>query len=285
MVQEKVSKVFNVEAEYDKDLLATGYEASAPIVNPRTVKITGAKDVVEKISYVKATVENSRPITESFTKEANINVLDKNLNKLDVTVNPSKVDVTVNVTNPSKTVPISVNPIGTENDNVTVKSITTNPKKITIYGTSARLSGIETLPVNIDISKITKDAKIDVPISLPDGINKVDPEMVTATIKVEPKMDEKKLTDIPIKEKGLDGGYEMEFLSPKSGTIDIVAEGTKSDLDNISATDFKVSVNLSGLQEGNHEVNYIVSGPKNVTWKLSSDKAKIRITETAQKTE
>ncbi|MCB8566900.1 hypothetical protein LJD90_17725, partial [Fusobacterium ulcerans] len=27
-VQEKVSKIFNVEAEYDKALLATGYEAS-----------------------------------------------------------------------------------------------------------------------------------------------------------------------------------------------------------------------------------------------------------------
>lgn len=116
-----------------------------------------------------------------------MNVLDRNLNKLDVSVNPDKVNVSVNVTNPSKTVPISINPVGSNRDNLTIKSITTNPKKVTIYGTSARLAGIEALPVNIDISKITKDTTIDVPISLPDGINKVDPEMVTATIKVEEK--------------------------------------------------------------------------------------------------
>lgn len=186
-VQEKVSKIFNVEAEYDKALLATGYEASVSAVEPSTVKITGAKNVIDRISYVKAPVEISKPITESFTRAATVNVLDRNLNKLDVSVNPDKVNVTVKVYNPSKTVPISINPVGSNRDNLTIKSITTNPKKVTIYGTSARLAGIEALPVNIDISKITKDTTIDVPISLPDGINKVDPEMVTATIKVEKK--------------------------------------------------------------------------------------------------
>ncbi|KYC73944.1 CdaR family protein [Heyndrickxia coagulans] len=286
-VQEKVSKIFNVEAEYDKALLATGYEASVPAVEPSTVKITGAKNAIDRISYVKATVEISKPITESFTRAATVNALDRNLNKLDVSVNPDKVNVSVNVTNPSKTVPISINPVGSNRDNLTIKSITTNPKKVTIYGTSARLAGIEALPVNIDISKITKDTTIDVPISLPDGINKVDPKMVTATIKVEEKKDEdeKTLSNIPIKEKGLAAGYQMDFLSPKNGTIDIIADGKKSDLDKISASDFNVSINLSGLKEGDHEVSYIVSGPKNITWRLSGEKAKIRISDEAQKTE
>jgi YbbR domain-containing protein len=278
-VQEKVTKTYNVEAEYDKDLLASGYEASTPVVSPRTVKVTGAKNEIQKISYVKATVETTKPITETFTKQAAINVLDRNLNKLDVTVNPSNVDVTVPVANPSKTVPVSVNPIGSENNNVTIKSITTEPKKVTIYGTNERLNGIDTLPVNVDISDITKNTTIDVPVSLPDGVNKVSPEMVRATITVENKMDEKKLTGIKINEKGLGNRYDMKFLSPQSGTIDIVVDGTKEELDNISAGDFDVYVNLAGLSDGDHDVSYIVSGPKNITWKLSSEKAKIRISE------
>lgn len=77
----------------------------------------------------------------------------------------------------------------------------------------------------------------------------------------------------------------MDFLSPKNGTIDIFADGKKSDLDKISASDFNVSIDLSGLKEGDHEVSYIVSGPKNITWRLSGEKAKIRISDEAQKTE
>ncbi|MBE6185587.1 CdaR family protein [Heyndrickxia ginsengihumi] len=278
-VQEKISKRFNVEAEFDKGLVPEGYETSSPIVDPATVKITGAKDVLDKISYVKATLETSKPINSTVSQQAKVRVLDKNLNKLDVVVEPSTVEVTVPVSNPSKQIPITVNPIGSENQGVTIKSITTEPKKVTLYGTSDVLAGIDKLPVNVDISKVKKDTTIKVPIKLPDGVNKATPDTVKAKITVEKNMDEKKISNVPIYEKGLGNDYDVKFLSPESGTIDIFADGTTEELNNISASDFRVSVNLSGMSNGVHEVSYTVSGPKGVSWKLPDDKAKVSIKE------
>ena len=54
-VQEKVTKEFGVEPEFNEGLLADGYDAQGLAVEPKTVKVTGAKDEVERITYVKAT--------------------------------------------------------------------------------------------------------------------------------------------------------------------------------------------------------------------------------------
>ena len=86
------------------------------------MKITGAKDVIDRISYVKATLKEKNKLKETFTDEANIQVLDKDLNKLDVEVDPEKVKVTIPVKNNSKTVPINIMRKGTPPDGITINS-------------------------------------------------------------------------------------------------------------------------------------------------------------------
>lgn len=55
-VQEKVTKEFGVTVEFDGKVVAEGYEAGTPIVKPGKVKITGGKEDIESIRYVKAIV-------------------------------------------------------------------------------------------------------------------------------------------------------------------------------------------------------------------------------------
>lgn len=89
-VQEKVTKEFRVDAEFNSNLLASGFEAETPSVEPKTVKITGAKDVIDQITYVKATVDSKREISSTITRDAKVQVLDKSLNKLNVDVDPKR---------------------------------------------------------------------------------------------------------------------------------------------------------------------------------------------------
>ena len=56
-VQEKITKEFKVEAEFNSSQIEEGYSAGQPVVEPSNVKITGAKSVIDRISYVKATLE------------------------------------------------------------------------------------------------------------------------------------------------------------------------------------------------------------------------------------
>ena len=49
------------------------------------------------LNYVKATVSAERNTKSSFEQEAPVKVLDRNLNKLDVLINPETVNVKVDI--------------------------------------------------------------------------------------------------------------------------------------------------------------------------------------------
>ncbi|GIN87081.1 hypothetical protein J6TS2_34670 [Heyndrickxia sporothermodurans] len=278
-VQEKVTKEFSVNAEFNTNLLASGFEAEAPSVEPKTVKVTGAKDVIDQISYVKATIASNKEISSTITKEAKVQVLDKSFNKLDVNVDPETVDVTIPVKNPEKIVPISVNPIGDEKEGIVINSITTEPKNIKIFGRSDVLKTIDALSVDVDISKYDKDAVIEVPVKVPKGINRMEPGIVKVKLSISEKNEEKTFENIKVSSKGLNDDYTLQILSPDSGVVDLTVNGTSSALKKLSATNFDVIMDLSGLSPGDHEVNLEVDGPNDVSWKLSKKKAKIRLTE------
>ena len=112
-VQEKITKEFKVETEFKKSLLEDGYTSGAPILEPNKVKITGAKNVIDQITYVKALVNEKNHLKETISTNAPIEVLDKKLNKLNVVVDPATVKVTIPIKNTSKTVPINVIQKGT----------------------------------------------------------------------------------------------------------------------------------------------------------------------------
>ncbi|MGV3467105.1 MAG: YbbR-like domain-containing protein [Heyndrickxia sp.] len=281
-VQEKVTVEKPVSAEFNSDLLAEGFEAGQPTVNPKTVKITGAKDIIDQISYVRAALSVNKQIDADLTKNARVQVLDRNLNKLNVSVDPGTVEVSIQVNNPSKTVPITINPTGTEKDGVAIDSISTEPKNVTIYGRSDVLKSIDALTVDVDISKIDKDTDLTVPLKSPKGANKLDPGSVKVKVKVHEKVEQKTLSNIKVSSKGLDDNYDLEFLSPSDGLVDLNVTGSSQALKNIDEHNFDVFLDVTGLKPGDHDVNIEVNGPNNLSWELSSKKAKIRLTEKNQ---
>ena len=76
-VQEKITREFTVEAQFNYALLEEGYTAGDPIIEPSTVLITGGRDVIEQISYVKAIVEHKEVVNGRFSLEATVSVLIK----------------------------------------------------------------------------------------------------------------------------------------------------------------------------------------------------------------
>ncbi|NYV68798.1 CdaR family protein [Bacillus sp. Gen3] len=278
-VQEKVTKEFKVDAEFNTNLLASGFESESPIVDPKVVKITGAKNVIDQITYVKATIDAKKEINQTITRNAKVQVLDKSLNKLDVEVDQDTVEVTIPVKNPSKTVPITVNPIGDEKDGVVINSITTEPKSIKIYGRNDVLKDIKALSVDVDISKYDKDTEFDVHIKVPKGVNKIEPEVVRVKLNISDKEEEKTIRDIQVSSTGMNENYTMQFLSPANGMVDLTVMGTSNSLKAISANDFNILMDLSGLAPGDHDVNLKVEGPNDVSWELSNKTVKIRLTE------
>lgn len=275
-VQEKVTKEFKVEAEFNRDLLEDGYNAEAPEIKPNKVKITGAKEDIEKISYVKATLDLEGPIQDTVSQEANILVLDRDLNKLNVIVEPKTVEVTVPVKSSSKTVPIEVIQKGTPKEGITIESITLDIKEAKIIGKDDVIKAAEKVRVEVDVSKISEDLELTLPVIISDGITKVTPEVVKATVLVQ-KDEEKTISNVPINPQGLAESYNLVFNDPVSGKISLSVSGPGDTLRQLTAADFNFLINVANLGVGNHEVPILANGPSNVSWKLEKETAKISI--------
>jgi YbbR domain-containing protein len=276
-IQEKVTTEFTVEAEFDNDLIKDGYSAGQPTVKPNKVKITGAKDVIDKITYVKAVLDGRDLLDSTMTKEAQVQVLDKELNKLDVIVEPETVEVTIPVKSNTKTVPINIIEKGTPQEGVTIESINLDVEEAVISADEDVLKGTDNVRVEVDVSNITESTTLTLPVIISNGITKVTPETVKVTVVVNSE-EEKTVSDIPINVEGLSEQYEAVINDPSNRVINLLVFGSGSVVNGLGSNNFTIFIDVTGLTEGEHNVPIQVNGPPNVNWKPDKSSANITIT-------
>jgi YbbR domain-containing protein len=279
-IQEKITKEFKVEAEFDTNQIEEGYSAGQPVVSPKKVKITGAKSDIDRITYVKATLEEKEKLKETITKEARIQVLDKELNKLNVIVEPQTVNVTIPIKNNTKTVPINIVKKGTSPAGVSIESIELNENEATITGDEDVLKNTENVRVEVDLSKISENTTLTLPVIISNGVTKVTPQLVDATVVVK-KQEEKTVSGLPLTIRGLSNNYKAEINDPTSQTINLLVNGPSGTISRLTPNDFTVFIDLTDLTEGSHDVNIQVVGPTDVKWTPDQTTAKITITNNA----
>ncbi|MDR4251664.1 MULTISPECIES: CdaR family protein [Bacillus] len=279
-IQEKTTAEFPVETEfYNQNKIKDGYSPEQPIVNPKKVTVTGSKDVIDKISVIKAFV-NLEDVDQQIEKEAKLTVYDSSGNELPVELSPSVVNITVPISSPSKKVPFKIERTGSLPDGISISSIETSPSEVTVYGSQKVLDSLDFIDgVKLDLSKIKDDTEIDADIPLPDGVKKVSPETVKIKVKVATAQ-EKKIDNVPISVVGLSKDLTSDFVSPSSGRLSLTAKGSKSAIDKLKASDLEAYINVGDLNEGTHEVTIQVNGPQNVTLTLSRSKVKVKLTST-----
>ncbi|MFS0638997.1 CdaR family protein [Mesobacillus foraminis] len=283
-IQERVTKEYKVNADYNTSMIQDGYIAGTASVEPSNVKITGAKNIIDTISYVKANVTLNDNLSENLTREAGVLVLDKDMNKLNVTVEPETVEVTIPVKPSSKDVPIDIITKGEPPEGVTIESITSNVKEATIMANPDVLKGVSKVRVEVDVSNVTEDTEVTLPVIISNGVVSVSPETAKLSIKVE-KQEEKKVTNIPITIEGQSEDYEVEFLNPENGRSSVTVTGQAESVESLDESDFKFLIDVSGLEEGEHTVDIQSSAPKDVEWKPSIEQANISITKKEEETQ
>ena len=301
-VQEKVTKDYTIDIEYDKKMIAAGYEVGSPVIEPSKVTISGGKDVMEQIIYVKATVGLPKDTKQTVNNTAAINVLDKELNKLNVILERESVKVTIPIEKLSKTVPIEIVEKGSSPEGIVIDSISLDKKEATISGNKETLNKVENVRVEVDLSKISESAELTLPVIISDGLTEVDPKQVVATIKVSkreaaadndsvPDVDAEETTiaaeeketksfsNIAIQLEGVADNHKVSIKQPSNGRTSLKVMGTSTELTKISEVDFQVVANVTDLSLGDHEVKVSVDGPKEVSWELADQSINISITE------
>ncbi|MGG0790582.1 CdaR family protein [Peribacillus simplex] len=318
-VQERVTKEFPVEAEYNSSLLEEGYTAGQPTVSPKTVKITGAKDAIEQISYVKANLEISKGLNETVNSKATVKALDRDLNKLDVTIEPSTVSVSLEVSIPSKTVSIAPKQTGKTKDGIRITSISVDPKEVTLFGSETSLEKIDEVVLPVNISKIDGDTELELDLDKPESVQKmslgkakvkirtekvdVDEENAEPVVEEEEPETEQKQEEQVVEEEAEEdepaaiesktfnniqivpvGIQDDQNAELESDVTSITLLGEADDLKKITKDDINLTVDVSNLDEGTHDVDLAVTVPEGVEWELDSKTVSVTISQKDEET-
>ncbi|OKL35738.1 CdaR family protein [Domibacillus mangrovi] len=184
-IEERVTKTYSVKPEFNDSALAEGYQVDTVTVAPQEVKVTGSQSDIEKIAFVKAALTSGQQIDEETTATANVQVLDGDLNKLDVKIEPETVQMSISVKNPSKKVEIKAVPKGEPPTGIKIVSLEPDIEEVTVYGKEMVLEELVELTIPVDVSSVTKDTTMTVPIELGNGINFTSPQVVKVKVTVE----------------------------------------------------------------------------------------------------
>ncbi|MET4563489.1 CdaR family protein [Lysinibacillus parviboronicapiens] len=177
-IEEKVTQEFRVDPEMNNRLIDEGYILKGMTANPATVYVTGAKSAIESISYVKATVTGEQGLKQPFSQEAAVKVLDRDLNKLDVTIEPESVKVHVDIGEFSKELPITMNETGKVQDGITINKLTLDTTALRVYGRKSIIDVLTEILVDVDLSKITESKTYEFDVKLPEGATKVSEQKI-----------------------------------------------------------------------------------------------------------
>ncbi|WP_108307975.1 CdaR family protein [Metalysinibacillus jejuensis] len=183
VIEERVTKEFKVEAEMNRQTIAEGYVLKGLTVEPANVFITGAKSAIDSISYVKATVAGDAS-KENFTQDADVRVLDKELNKLDVEVNPKTVNVAIEISEYSRDIPINLIQKGKVKADLQLDEIKAEQRFITVYGAKSIVDAITTIDVSVDVSKFIESKTYTVPVAKPEGVSKLGTEAIKVKVQI-----------------------------------------------------------------------------------------------------
>lgn len=296
VIEERISREFSVEPDMNESLLAENYVVKSYEVKPQKVTVTGAKSVIDSIGYVKATIAGDQGINKSFEQETTVKVLDLDLNKLDVVVEPKSVQVSVKVEEYSKEVPIALVEQGEPKEGVTINGLTTETETIRLYGPKLVLDKIDQLNVDVDISKIEKSGTVDLKLAVPEGVTKLSKEVIeiTGDVTVTPDPDaeeteeqeenvsaitEKSFDQVAISVRGLPEKLVSNFEKPADGTVSVVAKGTAEALDKVQSTNFSVYVEAANSEVGESVLSIQIEGSPDIEWETSEQEVVLTIEE------
>lgn len=249
------TQTYNIDLSMSGET-AIGYEAGEASIEPKEVVVAGTQSQVEKVARVRVLV-NLSGSRENFDQTLPVEVLDKNGQKVDgVTVSPDSVRVTLPISQQGgyRDVAVKVIVQGRVASGYHLTDISVYPPVVTVFAADPELVNtlpgvVETLP--LDLQNAKEDISTRVALNLPEGISIVGDQTVLIQAGVSPIESSVTLAGEKVEIINLGTGLSAE-VSPK--TVDVIVSGPLPLLDKLTRQDVRVTVDLSGLGVGTHQV-------------------------------
>lgn len=257
-IEPKVVQV-ELEAKYSRELPVTieklgvqkeGYVFSETNINPSRAYVTGTKELIEQVAFVKAFI-NVDEIRSTIEQDVFLKAIDSDGNEVHVSIIPEKVNVNIPVTVPSTSVPLVYSINSYPSNGYAIESISVNTKEVTLYGDYEIINSYETYSGFIlDLKEYTGNQQLNLNLFEDERLLKVNPNLVEVNIQIV-ESTSKTFNQLPIIIKGLNDNQE---ITTSNNNIDVIIEGAASVLDRISMADVGAYIDVSDLSIGEYDV-------------------------------
>ncbi|WP_077368680.1 CdaR family protein [Anaerosalibacter sp. Marseille-P3206] len=246
--------------------LDSGYSLGKGEVKPQSVFLKGPKSWVNSVNDVLAVVDVTDK-TSDIKISCPIKLIDeKGKDIRGVEKDPNVVEVLLPIYK-TKKVPIEIQTIGELPDDYQISNFKVTPKTVEIKGYEdvlSEISSIKTVP--IDINELLSNSNVETDLVLPEGVELVKPN---TKVKVELNLEriatksiELEFNDINV--KNLEEGLSIEN-GDSIGNVVVNIKGQERILNNITKASLTPEIDLSGLDEGTHEVKVNITDIEGVT--------------------
>lgn len=243
------------------------------------INISGPESIVNQVNSAVATI-NVDGMSTDITDNVIPVLYDQDGNVVDttkLTLSLDVVTVSATILN-TKEVSVQFHTTGTLQDSYEITGMEYSPETVMVKGTASALNTIDAIDIPeevLDVSGAAEDITKEVDISsyLPTGISLVDKDAnkVSVTVHIEQRVTED--FDVPVTNLTLtnvSSSYEAKF---EVDTVKVTVSGLKSDVEKLSASDIKGTVDASGLTEGVHMVQ--------VSWDIDESLYEVKTSVTA----
>lgn len=235
---------------------AIGYQIGEVIIEPVQIVVAGAQSQVQKVTRARVLV-NLDGIRENVDQTLRVEVLDENGQRVNgITVSPESIHVTLPVSQQGgyRDVAVKVITTGRVASGYRLTDISVFPPVVTVYATDPELVSslpgvLETQP--LELQNAQDDINTRIALNLPAGVSIVGEQTVLIQAGVSPIESSITLGGERVEIIGLTSGLTAQ-VSPS--TVDVIVSGPLPLLDTITRQDVRVTVDLTGLGPGTHQI-------------------------------
>ncbi|MGI6606868.1 MAG: YbbR-like domain-containing protein [Peptococcia bacterium] len=249
-----------------KGTVAKGYSSFEPVLQPSTVVVRGARQMLNKLETALVTI-NLNQATEDLSLNTPVTLLTKDGSTVtdEYEISPREVQVFVPITKPNNTITVAIKPqiVGRPKEGFEVSGVTIDPETVKISGPYEILSLINhvaTAP--LDITGIDSEYATQVALVPPDGASLVYQPVVKILVQVQATDVEKEITDIPVAVTNSQEGLKY-IIKPEK--VALIVRGDREALEHLDKNmEVKAVVDVKELEPGTHDLAVKVELPANM---------------------
>jgi YbbR domain-containing protein len=233
-----------------------GYQAGESKLEPGQVVISGAQSQVQKVKRARVAI-NLDGLRESLDQPYKVELVDENNQAVkSLTVTPENIQLSIPISQQGGYRDMAVKVIvrGQVAGGYRLSNISVFPPVITVFATDPQIVNtlpgvVETQP--LDLQNASEDITTRLDLNLPAGVSVVGEQTVLIQAGISPIESSLTLSGEIVEVDGLPAAWSAN-VSP--ATIDVIVSGPLPLLDTLTRQDVRVTIDVTGLAEGAHQL-------------------------------